>query len=86
MRDLDHKSENVQNCVKVYTKYLLEDLGYTGFRYDMVKGFNASRVGDYNANAGVKFSVGEYWDGNSTNVKKWIDGTKVNGAIQSTSS
>ena len=83
MRDLDHKSENVQNCVKVYTKYLLEDLGYTGFRYDMVKGFNASRVGDYNANAGVKFSVGEYWDGNSTNVKKWIDGTKVNGAIQS---
>ncbi len=32
MRDLDHKSENVQNCVKVYTKYLLEDLGYTGFR------------------------------------------------------
>ena len=83
MRDLDHKSENVQNCVKVYTKYLLEDLGYTGFRYDMVKGFNPSRVGDYNANAGVKFSVGEYWDGNSTNVKKWIDGTKVNGAIQS---
>ena len=83
MRDLDHKSENVQNCVRVYTKYLLEDLGYTGFRYDMVKGFNASRVGDYNANAGVRFSVGEYWDGNASTVKKWIDGTAVNGTPQS---
>ncbi len=42
MRDLDHKSTNVQKCVKAYTKYLVDDLGYTGFRYDMVKGFSAS--------------------------------------------
>ncbi|MBR5715436.1 MAG: chitobiase/beta-hexosaminidase C-terminal domain-containing protein [Bacteroidales bacterium] len=83
MRDLDHKSENVQTCVKAYTKYLIEDLGYTGFRYDMVKGFNASRVGMYNVYSGTKFSVGEYWDGNSSNVKKWIDGTKVDGVPQS---
>ena len=42
MRDLDHKSENVQKIVKAYLDFLLNDLGYTGFRYDMVKGYSAS--------------------------------------------
>ena len=75
MRDLDHKSQNVQTIVKAYEDYLLNDLGYAGFRYDMVKGFGASHVGDYNTAAGVKYSVGEYWDGNANTVKAWIDGT-----------
>lgn len=75
MRDLDHKSENVQNIVKAYEKFLKDDLGYTGFRYDMVKGFAASHVGDYNTAAGVDYSVGEYWDGNTGTVQRWIDGT-----------
>lgn len=83
MRDLDHKSVNVQTCVKAYTQYLLNDLGYTGFRYDMVKGFDGSHVGDYNQSAGVQYSVGEYWDGNASNVKNWINKTKVDGVIQS---
>ena len=83
MRDLDHKSTNVQDVCKAYTKALLEDLGYTGFRYDMVKGYGATYVGMYNANCGVQYSVGEYWDGNSTTVQNWINGTKVNGTIQS---
>ena len=75
-RDLDHTSSNVQNCIIVYEKFLLNDLGYTGFRYDMTKGFAAYYVGMYNDKSGVQYSVGEYWDGNATNVKKWIDGTK----------
>ena len=83
MRDLDHKSQNVQNIVKAYVKMLLEDLGYVGFRYDMVKGYSASYTGMYNAHAAPEFSVGEYWDGNQTAVKNWLEGTKVDGAIQS---
>lgn len=83
MRDLDHKSANVQKSVKAYTKYLLDDLGYTGFRYDMVKGFGGEYVAQYNVNAGVKYSVGEYWDGNPSVVKTWINKTKVNGVPQS---
>lgn len=75
MRDLDHKSGNVQKIVKAYENYLLNDLGYAGFRYDMVKGFGASHVGDYNTAANVTYSVGEYWDGNANTVKAWIDAT-----------
>lgn len=83
MRDLDHKSENVQRIVKAYLKFLLNDLGYTGFRYDMVKGYSASFTGMYNADSNPQFSVGEYWDGYTPRVTAWIDGTKVDGKIQS---
>ena len=83
MRDLDHMSSNVQNIVKAYVKMLLDDLGYVGYRYDMVKGYSASFTGMYNAYSGTQFSVGEYWDGNESAVKNWIDGTKVNGVVQS---
>lgn len=82
MRDLDHRSANVQKCVKAYTKYLVDDLGYTGFRYDMVKGFSASYVAGYNNNAGVQFSVGENF-GNVEEAKRWIDGAKYNGTRMS---
>lgn len=80
-RDLDHKSANVQKVVKAYLKFLKEDLGYEGFRYDMVKGFAASHVGTYNDATGIKFSVGEYWDGVG-NIKNWINNTgKKSGAF-----
>ncbi len=82
-RDLDHKSQNVNKVVKAYLKYLKEDLGYTGFRYDMVKGYSASFTGDYNSTTGVEYSVGEYWEGDAAKVNNWINGTKVNGVVQS---
>ena len=78
-RDLDHKSENVQKIIKAYLKFLKEDIGYTGFRYDMVKGFSGSHVADYNDATGVKFSVGEYWDGNPS-IINWINKTNKKSA------
>ena len=74
MRDLDHKSENVQNNVKAYLKFLLNDLGYTGFRYDMVKGYSAEYTKMYNEDSNPQFSVGECWDSSNT-IKNWIEGT-----------
>lgn len=74
MRDLDHKSANVQRIVKAYEHFLVNDLGYIGFRYDMVKGFDGSHVGNYNDAAGINFSVGECWD-NSGTITNWINAT-----------
>jgi len=74
MRDLDHKSENVQKSVKAYLNMLLNDLGYVGFRYDMVKGYSGSYTKMYNEDSKPKFSVGECWDGSNT-IKNWIDAT-----------
>ena len=78
-RDIDHKSENVQKVIKAYLKYLKDDLGYTGFRYDMVKGFDGSHVADYNDATGVEYSVGEYWDGNDK-IESWINRTNKKSA------
>ena len=78
-RDIDHKSENVQKIIKAYLKFLKEDIGYTGFRYDMVKGFSGSHVADYNDATGVEYSVGEYWDGNDK-IESWINRTNKKSA------
>ena len=82
-RDLDHTNETVQKNVKTYLDFLLKELGYAGFRYDMVKGYAAKYTGNYNNTANPTYSVGECWDGNKTVVTNWIDGTKVDGKIQS---
>lgn len=78
-RDIDHKSENVQKIIKAYLKFLKEDIGYTGFRYDMVKGFSGTHVADYNDATGIGFSVGEYWDGNQS-IINWINKTNKKSA------
>lgn len=81
-RDIDHASANVQTIIKAYEDYLLHDLGYTGFRYDVGKGFDAKYFGLYNEAAQPQFSVGEVWDSNSV-IKRWIDGTDTGNGIQS---
>ena len=82
-RDLDHSNITVQNNIKVYLDFLLNELGYTGFRYDMVKGYAPKYTSIYNTSAKPQFSVGECWDGYAR-VTSWIDGTKdASGKIQS---
>ena len=83
MRDLDHNSSNVQTIVKAYLNFLLNDLGYAGFRYDMVKGYDGKFTGIYNNAAKPTYSVGEYWDGNANTVKNWMNKTKVGNSIMS---
>lgn len=74
-RDLDHTNANVQDNCKNYCKFLLEDLGYAGFRYDMVKGYSGEYTKIYNQYSKPTYSVGEYWDASYDRVKEWIDAT-----------
>ena len=74
-RDLNHKSLEVQNGIKDYLTRL-KALGFDSWRYDFVKGFPAKYVGEYNQSGSYYFSVGEFWDGNLTALKSWIDDTK----------
>ena len=81
-RDLDHTSANVQKNVKTYQKYLMQELGYDGFRYDMCKGYAGYYVGLYNQASEPMFSVGEYWDGNAETLRWWLESTKQDDRIQ----
>lgn len=81
-RDLDHTNALVQqNCI-TYQQFLMQYIGYVGFRLDMVKGYDGKYTGMYNAASGPAFSVGEYWDGYD-NITAWMSRTNTNGAIQS---
>lgn len=73
-RDLDHLSSIVRNNVKGYMQFLKNEMGYSGWRYDMVKGYSASFVNEYNTAAGGSFSVGECFDGSYDLCKAWIVG------------
>ena len=75
-RDLDHTKTEVQNNIKTYLDFLLNEMGYTGFRYDMTGGYAPKYTKMYNESANPSFSVGEYWrsDGLS-GLQNWINGT-----------
>ncbi len=73
-RDLDHTSIETRNGIKTYLTKLKEQ-GFEGWRWDMTKGFSANYVGEYNAASNPYFSVGEYWDSNTTTLKNWVEGT-----------
>lgn len=73
-RDLDHTNAKVQEGIKAYLDFLKNDLGYIGWRYDMVKGYAPQYTKMYNESAKAQFSVGEYWD-NYDKVTNWIEQT-----------
>ncbi|MBO4821235.1 MAG: starch-binding protein [Prevotella sp.] len=85
-RDLDHTDARVQQNVCNYLDFLLDELGYAGFRYDMVKGYKPYYTGLYNKHAKPEFSVGEYWDGSYDKVVNgWLKQTGIpaDGEVQS---
>ena len=62
-RDLDHSSEYVQNWAKAYVQWMLNEMKYDGFRYDMTLGYHGRYLSMYNEAAQPYFSVSEYWEG-----------------------
>lgn len=84
-RDLDHTNPTTQQNIKTYEDFLLNEMGYTGFRYDFVKGYDPEYIKMYNEASKPKFSVGEYWHGSVTaskkddhpfgGVKDWVEAT-----------
>jgi alpha-amylase len=73
-RDLDHTNWGVRESIKAYL-HRLKGLGFAGFRYDLVKGFAARFIGEYNEALTPAFSVGEYYDTDRQRVCDWVDGT-----------
>ena len=84
-RDLDHTNATTQQNIKTYEDFLLNEMGYTGFRYDFVKGYDPKYIKMYNEASKPEFSVGEYWQGTVTDtwygdhpfggVKDWVEAT-----------
>ena len=70
-RDIDHTNPQVRQDIIKYLN-MLKDIGYKGWRYDMVHGYNARWIAEYNHHTKPSFSVGEYdWDKHNEQ-KQWI--------------
>jgi alpha-amylase len=73
-RDLDHTNPGVRAAIKNYLQRLRQ-VGFKGWRYDLVKGYHGRFIGEYNDASHPLFSVGEYFDTDRQHVTNWIDAT-----------
>lgn len=73
-RDLNHTDASVQEKVSEF-QAKLNGLGFAGWRYDQVRGYNGFYVGKYNDASQPFLSVGEFWDNDAQKVIDWIDET-----------
>jgi alpha-amylase len=63
--------------VKKWLKdYLLDDIGFAGFRYDLATGYPAHCIGRYNDHAQPEMSVGEVWREDADQLFRWVGQTR----------
>jgi alpha-amylase len=82
-RDLDHLNPTTKNGIKTWMRRLRNDVGFAGWRYDLVKGYIPSVIREYNDATTPLFSVGEYFDYDTQKVIDWIDSTHSDPAKRS---
>lgn len=68
-RDLDHTNPYVQALCKAYVRYMMSEMGFAGFRYDMVIGYGGNFLSEYNLASQPYLSVSEYWSDLSSTVR-----------------
>jgi len=75
MPDLCHRNPDVYSAMMEYTRWLIEEIGFDGFRFDFVKGYGpwlVKGIAEYRYNRGGKpFCVGECWDSDLT-IDDWL--------------
>ncbi len=80
-RDLAHSKSEVRNAVKGYLKWLKNTIGFEGFRYDLVKGYDPKYTAEYNTAAAPYFSVGEFYQSNYDDLAGWVNGTSKKSTV-----
>ena len=82
MPDLCHRNPYVYSELMEYTRWLIEEIGFDGLRYDFAKGYGTWIITAilerlYNKNGSINFSpfgVGEYWD-SDISITQWLKET-----------
>ncbi len=79
MLDLSHRNPSVYAELLKLTRWLIEEVGFDGFRYDFVKGYGANTITaiqEYrymrNGSFFQPYGVAEFWD-NARAIEGWVD-------------
>ncbi len=83
MPDLCHRNPGVYTELMEYARWLIEDIGFDGFRYDFVQGYGVwlvtailERLYQKNGAFFSPFGVGEYWNDNAS-ISRWLTETNA---------
>ncbi|MBI3600128.1 MAG: DUF1939 domain-containing protein [Nitrospinae bacterium] len=83
MPDLCHRNPYVYTELIEYARWLIEEIGFDGFRYDCVKGYGGWMVRSIQELRCIKnkksykpYSVGECWD-SERRIEDWLDETNA---------
>ena len=81
MPDLSHRNPYVFNEIINLARWMVEDIGFDGFRYDFVKGYGASTVAaiqEYrykrDGKLVIPYGVAEHWD-SAQAIEHWVNVT-----------
>jgi alpha-amylase len=79
MPDLSHRNPYVYAEILKLARWLVEEIGFDGFRYDYVKGYGANTITaiqEYrymrNGKPFIPYGVAEFWD-NAHAIENWVD-------------
>ena len=79
MPDLSHRNPYVYAELLKFTRWLVEEIGVDGFRYDFVKGYGANTITaiqEYRymraGRAFIPYGVAEFWD-SASNTLHWVN-------------
>ena len=74
-RDLDHTNTYVRDAIKSYLAFLQGEVGFDGWRFDLVKSYGATYLAEYVTSSTPYLSVTEYYDGSYDNLKSYLGKT-----------
>lgn len=60
--NIDHTNQRVRDDLSSWLKWLRNDVGFGGVRFDFSKGYHGRYAGEYIKAMDPEFAVGEYWD------------------------
>jgi alpha-amylase len=79
MPDLSHRNPYVYTELLKLARWLIEEIGFDGFRYDYVKGYGAHTIAAFQEyrymrddKPFVPYGVAEYWD-SANNTLHWVE-------------
>ncbi|HEX6982134.1 MAG TPA: alpha-amylase domain-containing protein [Balneolaceae bacterium] len=76
MPDVCYSTGIAYDDMKVWMNWLQNDIGFNGgWRFDYVKGLETWAVKDMITATGNPFSIGEYWDSNTSTLDWWVNQT-----------
>ncbi len=75
-RDLDHKNPAVRAEIIRWMNFLKNDIGFDGWRYDFVHGYDPIYNKEYNDATNPYFAVGELLESSRVQTNNWVNFTQ----------